>query len=278
MEKELIIQKMVHRGTGHADFCQDFLVEYEGEHFFLGIVMDGCSDGNHSHFASSLFGKIFNKVVRQSDLLAIVDRDAELLDIVQAIMWDFSMELRNMQAQLGLADDELMSTILLAVYSKWSGQLMVVAFGDGYIRVNGEGHWIVNDKFETTMVDGKIKDGKDKPNYIIYDIDLMKGDFNGWLDTIPRFVYKNVSDFSITTDGIMTFLNRKNVRQGEVPIPFLLDDRTQCGGMRNPSTLKRKMNLLSLPPMPEKGINGMDIRNLDDLSIIRVIIEEKQAQ
>lgn len=280
MKKELIIQKMVHRGTGHADFCQDFLVEYETEHFFMGAVMDGCSEGNHSHFASSLFGKVFNKIVRQDELLEAANEDVDTIDIIRVAIWEFTLELKKVKEQLGLADDELMSTILLAVYSKGKGLLTVSAFGDGYIRVNGEGNWIVNDKFETTTIDGKIKDGKDKPNYLIYDLDriiaLDSEEFNTWFDTIPTFHYQDVKDFSITTDGILTFLSRKNVKQGEVPIPLLLDDKVECGGMRNLATLKRKMTLLSRPPEPERGINGLDIRNQDDLSIIRVIIVEQE--
>lgn len=278
MEKELVIQKMVHRGDGHADFCQDFLVEYESEHFFLGIVMDGCSEGNHSHFASSLFGKIFNKIVRHDKFFDHIEHDDELVLIIRSLVWQFSIDLRSTQLHLNLMPDELMSTILIGIYSKKYDDLTVAAFGDGYIRVNGQGHWIVNDKFETKVIDGRIKDGKDMPNYIIYDMDKMKYDFNEWFETIPKFFYRNVRDFSLTTDGIMTFLDKKNIKQGDVPIPFLLDDRSACGGMRNKAVLKRKMRLMASAPDPERGINGMGIRNMDDLSIIRVIVEIKQEE
>jgi hypothetical protein len=270
MDKKLIIQKMVYRGTGHADFCQDFLVEYETEHFFMGAVMDGCSEGNHSHFASSLFGKIFNKMVRHDDFFAMTNSTTEPIELIRVAMFEFAFELSKLKQELCLSDDELMSTILLAVYSKSKESLTVLAVGDGYIRVNGEGYWIVNDKF----------DSKDKPNYLIYDLERASSFddsvFQGWFNELPLFHYQNVHDFSITTDGIMTFLDRKNFKQNELPIPLLLDDRVQCGGMSNPSTLRRKMTLLARPYEPEKGINGMDIRNYDDLSIIRVIVETQE--
>lgn len=52
-------------GEFHPVFCEDFnVVEKLSENWMLIAVMDGCSSGKDSHFASALFGEIIKKIAK----------------------------------------------------------------------------------------------------------------------------------------------------------------------------------------------------------------------
>ena len=53
---------VIRKGEDHPVFCEDFMSINNSGRYFIGVVFDGCSSGSDSHFASSLFGKIFNQI------------------------------------------------------------------------------------------------------------------------------------------------------------------------------------------------------------------------
>jgi len=114
---KIISQLGVRRGEDHETFCEDFAVEFENEKYHYGAILDGCSSGVDSHFASSLFGKIFNQLFRDT-----VGEGKQLFEtpIKEAtfIMIEFYQKLKNIKESLNLSLSELHSTIIFSVYDK----------------------------------------------------------------------------------------------------------------------------------------------------------------
>jgi hypothetical protein len=289
MKKVTHLQTLVQRGYDHADFCEDFLAHYEGENFLVCVIMDGCSSGTHGHFSSSLFGKLFNLRLRFDNGMKF-GPDREPIGVANCIMYDFCKDLATIKSSLRLADDEILSTIVLAVYSKTKDKLVVIPFGDGYAMVNGEGYEMKNSKFpDTKDENGRIKEGKNMPNYIAYDLDILMGSyaeeamwheedsreemqvietsrrdrFNDWFDNLSSVLeFENVNDFSISSDGINSF-KEGIIDKNDEAIELLMRDVKLCGGLKNKANVKKKMNVLSF----------RRIHNYDDLALIRVLLE-----
>lgn len=306
------IQTIVYRGSGlkHRDFCHDFLVHHETENFFVGAVMDGCSGGIHSEFASALFGKIFNLLLRTRKQLDNTDPMREPRLIAESLMFDFCIELSRIKQSLALANNELHCTIVLEVYSKRRDKLFVIGFGDGYVHVDGQGYRIENTRYGDTVVDGVVFEGKNKPDYLIDDIDRFmekytewdalwpgfddttdydraewvameqetRDGFGAWFsDKQPTFEFENLHDFSIATDGIYSFRCGKDDVTDRV-IELLLDRKTgYCG--TSPETLRKKMNIISFRNKEgeEPHRDKMNAVNDDDLGVIRVVVEKVEA-
>jgi len=299
------VQAIVCRGSSetHRDFCHDFLIHHETDRFFVGAVMDGCSDGVHTQFASSFFGKVFNLLLRTNKMLDRFDADSEPCDVAAEIMHWFCHAIVFHRDLLKMANNELWCTVLLSVYSKSKDKLFIVAFGDGYIHVDGVGTIIRNTRYSDTMENGVLKKGKDKPNYLITDIDRvtqkpqvpypddirdtdgaqrvrderaqLRGVFDEWFLSQPSFEYHDVNDFSITTDGILTF------RSGIIDvtdrvIDLLLENKDPLYGGTSPITLRKKMNIISFKRRDASDTHPhkMHAANQDDVSIIRVTIDK----
>lgn len=307
VSKVASIQTIVYRGSGtkHRDFCHDFLVHHETDDFFVGVVMDGCTDGIHTQFASSFFGKIFNLLMRSEKALDRWPSDAEPLDVANGLMYRFCHDMIFHKNALRMTHRELYCTILLSIYSKRKDKLLVVAFGDGYIHVNGKGIKIENTRYQDTIENGKLKAGKDKPSYLITDIDTIIRDpmvpypefgdtegakrvqlereglrsaFDEWFMSQPQYEFTNVHDYSITTDGIFSFRSAGEDVTEQV-IELLLDRKAGYGGTSQ-ETPRKKMNIISFRNRPGEKPNPdkLNAVNDDDVSIIRVIIDKVESE
>jgi len=305
------VQTLVYRGSGtkHRDFCHDFLIHHETDKFFVGAVIDGCTGGTHSQFASALFGKIFNLLLRINKRLdGGYGPPQEPRDTAKYLMHEFCEKLCQAKYDLGLAHDELLCTILLAVYSKPLDKLFVIGFGDGYVHVNGKGYRIDNVRYGDVEVDGVLLEGKNMPDYLIADVDRIfekytewsntpmdwadqtdadrqewadmdyetREKFNEWISKQPTFEFEGVHDFSIATDGIYTFRSGEEDVTDKV-IEILLDRKTGYGGTSR-ETPRKKMNVISFRNKPgESHPDKLHAMNEDDLSFIRVIIDKEGA-
>lgn len=309
------VQTLVYRGSGtkHRDFCHDFLVHHETEEHFVGVVFDGCTAGVHSEFASALFGKIFNLILRINKRLDGIRGPQEPRETARYLMHEFCEKLCRVQRDLGLADNELLCTLLLAVYSKKLDKLFVIGFGDGYVHVNGKGYRIENTRYSDVEVDGELLEGKNMPDYLIADVNRIMDKytewnsvgswvhpddetdkdrrewadmeretwekFNAWYDEKqPTFEFEGVHDFSIATDGIYSFRCGKEDVTDKV-IELLLDRKTKYGGT-SPETPRKKMNIISSRNKPDDETPNPDklhAVNGDDVSFIRVIIDKVEA-
>ena len=63
-------------GQFHKTHTEDHVITLElGNEWIVGAVMDGCSSGRESYFASTLFGKIIQKSVRMLSYSKILSSD-----------------------------------------------------------------------------------------------------------------------------------------------------------------------------------------------------------
>ena len=133
------IYTLIKKGEMHPVFCEDFIFETKiGKAYHLFAVMDGCSSGKDSHFASVLLGKILSKI---SNILLyeIWQNNEELFfpveEIAKRILKGVFEHLIQIQRELGLDVLELLSTLILAVYHTREDKVFVISLGDGFVVI-----------------------------------------------------------------------------------------------------------------------------------------------
>ncbi|MCR9286011.1 MAG: protein phosphatase 2C domain-containing protein [Bacteroidetes bacterium] len=240
------IHSFIKKGTAHPNFCEDFLLTFEiTSKYSLFAVMDGCSSGKESHFASAFFGKIFKKIAlkKSFELLRKKDIDIQINDLSTQIIKEFWEELVFQKGQLLLNKDELLSTFLVSIYDRKNQNLVLNIAGDGCFSVNQE---II------------FSDQKNHPNYPIFHVSKP---FDEWFKNEVVVIEKTkISDFSIATDGIESFIKGEDLTQSifENP-PFLFLSQTEF--LTHPNPLLWQF----------RQLDKKDILPFDDLSIIRIV-------
>ena len=250
------IHSVIRKGEDHPIFCEDFKSLGDSGRYFIGVVFDGCSGGNDSHFASSLFGKIFNQIISEGAMAGNTIEEKSK-NFVQG----FVKKLFEIKVSLQLEDNDMLATFVMLVYDKIHGEALVLTVGDGVIHCDEELIILENERFKLSHPTTY----RDMPNYIAYDLvelGLDRTYFSRWYDNnvkIHKFI--NPKDISISTDGILTF--RKPEEEVD-PINFLLVDDTWNN---NKIMLSKKVNVLR-----EK----YKTVHKDDLSIIRLIFNSEE--
>jgi len=237
-------------GEFHVNHNEDFLVVEElGVHRKMIAVMDGCSSGRESHFASALMGKVLRKIAKQTAFIAFARKDvSDLKTTLDEIALQLFCHLKDMNRQLDLRSDELLATLILGLIDEESASAEMIIVGDGIIHVDGESFEFDNDN---------------KPDYIGYH---LKMESEIWLQTKPkRKSITNFSDLSISTDGIFTFKNHDGktypeFTEAQIMHAFFADK----SNMDNHNMLKKNLLMIQY----EYGLKPSD-----DLTIIRVIKE-----
>lgn len=251
------IHTAISRGCDHKTQCEDFLYNGETKTFIVCAIFDGCSSGINSHFASALFGKIFDNIVKE--FADDIDRINNHEEVSKFILYHFSQRLLEIKIFLKLSLLEVQSTIVLMVYNKKFGWCYVVAIGDGFVSVDGQSIIIENNRFSDK------EDGKDMPDYIGYDIELLKDRevFNRWFESKKnKYFFENAKDITITSDGIKTFRQAKPSKNGKInEIDFIVNDKKFIG---QETMILKKRNILE---------NIYGLVHSDDLSVIRLIVE-----
>ena len=234
-------------GDFHTNHCEDALVSTKnGENKALIAVMDGCSMGTESHFASTLFAKILKKISQELFYTEFLQPQEKTLENqLQNVMKTFFLELKSIKNQLSLETLELLSTLILGVYDKKTKEAEIITIGDGLIVHNGN---------ITEYEQG------DKPDYFAYH---LQEDFDIWFENFDqKLSLKNVEDLSIMTDGIYTFKRlgqRTDYEDTSKMIDYLAADKNATN---HEDMLKGKMIFLE----KEKSLKPMD-----DLAIIRIM-------
>ena len=205
------IQTILKRGYFHSDFCEDFLVvETIDKERQLIAVMDGCTMGKESTFASILIGKIIRKLAKQWYYEDLYGQDkAKEISLIECLRSIVS-ELRGLKNNLGLEVNELLSTVIIGIVNENQKKAELLAIGDGLIYIDG-----VSYEFEQD----------DKPDYLGYH---LSESFDSWYEQQEQFVsVKDFKDLSISTDGIFSFKNLKhkeNQWTEEAIINHMLED------------------------------------------------------
>lgn len=243
----MTIYTLIKKGEMHPVFCEDFIYETAiGNSYHLFAVMDGCSSGKDSHFASVLFGKALAKVSKEFSYSIWEKQEEKFVaveDISQQILKRVFEELKSVQANLGLQYLELLSTLILAVYHQREDKIFVISLGDGFV--------VLNEKVIEI-------DQNNMPDYLAYH---LEEDFEEWFAQQKNiFILENPKNIAIATDGINTFINKHNSppTQAIDTTIFLLvnDELKQIKNMLN-----RKFNILD---------RKYNLLPADDLGIIRI--------
>ncbi|WP_394776010.1 protein phosphatase 2C domain-containing protein [Flavobacterium sp.] len=235
-------------GDYHQNNCEDHLYVGEyGKNKILCAVMDGCTTALESHFASILVGKILKKICLEKGYKEFIAHDGESLNIeenLKYILRDLLNELKIVKNQLMIDTKELLTTLIIVVLDKKSEQGIVLAIGDGFVRINGE-----TTEFEQD----------NKPDYLGFHI---SEDFDKFYNSQKQKIeFNGIIDISISTDGIFTFerLFAKKTNKEIDVIDFLTKDNTNS---EKDEMLNLKLKILE---------NDFGLKPTDDFSIIRIM-------
>lgn len=250
----MIIRTLLRRGTDHKNFTEDFLAFKECDNFLYACVFDGCSKGKESHFASTLFAKAFRDTLES--LNHLFDNSTSSLESnAKMLVFQMARKVHEVKSILNLNIVELMSTVVLCVVDKNTNNCYIAAFGDGYFRVDGVESFIQNTKFADQ------EQSENKPDYIAYDIEKIQNyaDFDTWYSEKKEFhTFENVTDITISSDGMNTFAKFKPSEEDVDPVGFLVRDENW---MDKEIMLEKKYNILQ---------SRYCMLNKDDLGMIRI--------
>lgn len=236
----------IQMGSNHNLHCEDQLVVAPlNGHRMVCAVMDGCTAGKESHFASALIGKLIRKAAtehRFGVLAGATTNAPSVEDDLTAILRGVFDGLRQMHGSLLLGLEELLSTLILMVADTAKLHTCIVIIGDGSVAEGGKIH-----RF----------DHSDRPDYLAYHLSER---FESWFPGhTQRLDVQDFDDIAIATDGIDSFatLTRHVPPNLDVPAYLLLDTSlADQDGM-----LDMKLKLLA---------NQYGLHPADDLSIIRI--------
>lgn len=234
-------------GEFHTNQNEDaYAIVDLGQEKMMIAVMDGCSMGKESHFASTLIVKLLRKIGKELGFRNFAERNQkETSEYLREILEKLFDDLKHLKSILHLEKDELLSTLILGVLDKSTLDVEIITVGDGLICYNGE------------LIE---YEQNDKPDYLGYHLD---GEFNPWFQNQSQVVsLKNVKDLSISTDGIFTFKNFDGKPYPEISeeelVQYLLIDEE---GAEQENMLKKKILTIE---------NKYGLKPSDDLTIIRI--------
>lgn len=248
------IYKALNIGEFHTNHCEDFLIEAQiGTNEKLVAVLDGCTMGTESVFASILFGKILRSIAKKKFYEEFVTNNStQLKDKLKDVFKTLINEIKLIKNQLGLETNELLSTVIIGIVETKESKAELLTIGDGLICKDGE------------LIE---YEQDDKPDYLGYH---LAEDFDNWFGSQEQKI--SISDFkdlSICTDGIFTFKNledkSKQKPENEI-IEYLLIDNE---GAEFDNFLDRKIRALK---------DKWNHLVTDDLAIIRIINEATTNQ
>lgn len=234
-------------GNFHLNHNEDALIVAEiGETHRLVAVMDGCSMGKESHFASTLMKKLLQKIARELGYQAFFERvEPSLSFYLHESLRRLFQELSQLKNQLHLDQTELLSTLILGLVDREQRAAEILTSGDGLVVGNGQFYEYEQD---------------DRPDYLGYH---LAEDFPAWYAKQTQYLrLSNLSDLSIATDGVFSFRhfdNRDWSSFSETDIlQYLLTDQQWRD---HPQMLKKKVLHL-------KETYGLHPG--DDLTLIRI--------
>jgi hypothetical protein len=201
-------------GAFHLNHNEDCMTVNDiGFEKVLVAVMDGCSMGKESHFASTLMAKLLRKIAKEFGYRAFVEkRERSASDYLKETLERLFNELGQLKNQLHLEREEVLSTLILGILDTKSKEMESLTIGDGLICCNGR-------LFE-------FEQG-DQPDYLGYH---LNEDFNSWYKRqTQKLNFSDVYDISFSTDGIFTFRNFDGKEYDSITeeelIEYLLIDR-----------------------------------------------------
>ncbi len=241
------IYSVLQIGTFHTNHCEDFFVNAQfGAEQQLVAVLDGCSTGTESAFASMLFGKILRQIAKKQYYLEFTT--GQTLDLKQGlalVMRQLFEQAAQAKNNLGLDTKELLSTIVLSLVDMKAHTAEVIVVGDGLVYWDGE---------------AIEYDQDNRPDYLGYH---LAEDFDLWYQQQrQKLSIDEFNNLAFSTDGIFTFkpVTRRIAQRPEADmVSFLLADHEY---MEHPNFLERKVRFIQ---------DEWKHQNSDDLAIVRLM-------
>ena len=109
------IYQLLNIGEHHTNHCEDYVVvESLGKNKWLCAVMDGCTMGRDSYFASTLVGKLLRKIAVEKSYQTFYDLGEEttVQADVKEVLSKLMAELKEIKSRLLLKEDELLTTLI----------------------------------------------------------------------------------------------------------------------------------------------------------------------
>jgi hypothetical protein len=210
--------------------------------------MDGCSMGIESHFASTLIAKILRKAADGISYKVFIEKTVKSeSEYLKEVMNELFRNLQSVKNQLRLEKTEVLSTLILAIINYKNKTAQILTIGDGLICKNG------------TYIE---YEQDDKPDYLGYH---LNEDFETWYQSqTQRLSFNNLTDLSISTDGIFTFKKfdnktYENITNQELRNLLLKDEKWKD---QEQMLHKKLINIEQ----------RFGLKPSDDLSILRVIL------
>lgn len=234
-------------GVFHTNYCEDFFIhEFIASHQKLIAVLDGCTMGTESVFASILYGKILRNIAKNRyHQEFIIPNTLSLQQTLKSVLQELITETVKSKNQLGLETNELLSTLIVGIIDIKTSAAEFITIGDGLIYKDG-----IEYEYEQN----------DKPDYLGYH---LSENFEDWYKVQDqKLSISNFTDLSICTDGMYTFKNLKskaNQKTESEIIAYLLSDTQH---KEHDNFLDRKIRFLK---------DQWDHVVMDDLAIIRII-------
>ena len=237
-------------GEFHTNHNEDYFMSTEiGSNKVMISVMDGCSMGTDSHFASTLIGKILKKISTEIYYKEFAEKIKNPIDeILKEVTHRLFQKLKELKNELNLDRDELLSTMILGIVDREEKIAEIITIGDGLVICDG-----VITEYEQD----------NKPDYLGYH---LGENFEDWYENQnQRLKLDKIEDLSISTDGIFTFKKFDTEEYDEVTeseiVDYLLIDRQ---GRESENMLLKKMIKIE---------KKWGLKPSDDLTIIRLMID-----
>ncbi len=234
-------------GEFHTNYCEDFLIKEQlASNEILIAVLDGCTMGTESVFASILYGKILRKIAKEKfyqEFISKENQEVNLQSKLKIILQKLIEDTKEIKNKLGLETNELLSTLILGIINTKNYKAEIITIGDGLI-----------------CVDGKVTEYEQNntPDYLGYH--LIEDFEEFYKNQHQKLSVSLFSDLSICTDGIFTFKNLENKKyqknESEI-INYLLIDNQEA---EFDNFMDRKI----------RNLKKMNHIVTDDLAIIRI--------
>lgn len=200
-------------GTFHSNHCEDYVIcEPIGQDRLLLAALDGCTMGDESYFASTLFGRLLRKIAKEAFYQEyLLGQQASLFTQLKQVLQRLFTELAAAKNLLQLERNELLTTVLLAIVDTKARQAEIICIGDGVV-----------------FCDGQLTefDQENQPDYLTYHLGT---DFEAWYATLEqRMSLAAFSKLALCTDGLLTFVHSEDTRPDPAKtaevIAYLLQD------------------------------------------------------
>ena len=202
----------ISKGVDHPVFGEDFIYHHTlDDNILVCAVMDGCSSGQDSHFASTLYSKSIHKSCRMIPHMSEIQEDFDINTMSLEAIGSFILnqlfeDLKKTKKMFFLQLEETLSTLILLVYNSKEKTAWVNASGDGLIVVNGE----------ITDIDQK-----NMPDFMGYH--LEESFEHCYQSSTKSWFFNDAQDVSISTDGISKFHKKSTTQVKDIdPLDFLL--------------------------------------------------------